>query len=607
MKKTYALGIDLGTSNCAMSLALEDAVEVVPIPQAVAPSASNSLPTLPSSLFLPLPHEFDAGAFSLLGEVDPSVVVGAFARERGPLAPDRQIISAKSWLCHTQADRKAPILPWNSQAPVAKLSPVEATTRLLSHLRAAASTSGVPEGTRVVITLPASFDEAARALTQEAADAAGFADIVLLEEPQAAFYAWIERNADQWRHQVAPGDLVLVCDVGGGTADFSLIAVSDDGSGNLALERLSVGEHILLGGDNLDLALAHRLRADLGQAGHSLDAWQFLSLVHAARAAKEQLFADDSLSEVPVTVAGRGARLFASTVGTPLSRDALLAVAVEGFLARTGPDEFPRKRSDAALRDFGLPYANDPVISKHLARFLSRSREAVASNPAHASLIGEESLSHPSGLLLPTAVLFNGGFFKAAPLRSRVVDLLADWAGGAGPRVLEGGEPDLAVAIGAAAFGRLLQGGGGLRIKSSTARAYYLGLEDAGMAIPGFTPPVRAVCVCPMGLEEGMAVELPGREFGLVVGEPAVFRFFASTTRGGDAPGDAVDDAERELEETAGIQITLSAGDGLQPGDIVPVRLCARLSEIGALELTFHHSRSERQWRLEFSTREAGG
>lgn len=608
------LGIDLGTSNSALAFALPDADDVRPISilQIVQPGATDTLPTLPSALFLPLPDEFGPDDFKTPWDAAArNAVVGAFARERGPLAPDRQIISAKSWLCHAQADRKGKILPWGSQASVQKHSPVEVSRLILQHLLSAfrASPEGQitdPANLQTVLTIPASFDEAARALTLEAAHDAGLPDVVLLEEPQAAFYAWIANNPDHWREQVGPGDLVLVCDVGGGTADFSLIAVTDDGTGNLNLERMSVGDHILLGGDNLDLALAHTLKAQLETEGHAVDHWQLLGLVHAARSAKEQLFAKADLDNVPIAVAGRGSSLFGSTLNTTLQRDTLLQIAVEGFLPLTAPDDFPRKRSQTGLRQFGLPYAADPVISKHLARFLARSREAVASNPAHAAAMSAEQLHHPSGLLLPTAILFNGGFFKAAPLRERIETLLADWNDGTPLKTLTGGEPDLAVSMGAAAFARLLARGDGLRIKSATARAYYLGLESGMMAIPGFEPPVQAVCVAPVGLEEGSRLTLPEREFGLVVGEPAEFRFFSSNTRGGDTPGDVVDNAEADLEETAGIELTLPVEDGLTPGEIIPVQLEVHLSEVGALELRMKHTRSENAWKLEFHTRSTG-
>jgi len=609
MNDSIALGIDLGTSNCALAVADADGVHPLPIPQPVQPGAVDERPTLPSALFLPLDDEFAEDSFRLPWGAMRDRVTGAFARERGPLAPDRHVTSAKSWLCHPQADRRAPILPWHSEAPVDKVSPVQVSELLLRHLDQAFRHSdyrGERSGAEVktVLTLPASFDESARALTQEAAQQAGLDDVVLLEEPQAAFYAWTEQNAADWRDQVDDGDLILVCDVGGGTADFSLIAVSDDGEGNLALERLSVGEHILLGGDNLDLALAHALRAQLQQEGQTLDTWQFLSLVHATRAAKEQLFADEERAEVPVAAAGRGSSLFASTVGTTLTRDLLLQIAVEGFLPLTDPDAFPAKGRATGLRRFGLPYASDPVLSKHLARFLSRSREAVASHPDHAARVGPERLEHPSGLLLPSAVLFNGGFFKARPLRERVSALLDAWAGDQGAvRTLQGENLDLSVSLGAAVYGRQLLTGEGLRIKSSTARAYYIGLESGGMAIPGFTPPVQAVCVCPVGLEEGSDVTLPEREFGLVVGEPADFRFFASTTRGGDRPGDIVENAEHELEETARIEVTLTADGDLAPGEVVPVNLQTRLTDVGALELRMRHTRSDHFWNLEFTTR----
>lgn len=604
---TAILGMDLGTSNCAVARALleGEGVEVLPVPQCVRPGAVEARMTLPSAVFLPLPDEFGAGEFSLpWGEGDAGCVTGVFARERGALAPDRQISSAKSWLCHAQADRRGAILPWGSQAPVQKLSPVEVSARLLRHLRESAAPALCDGGAvKTVLTIPASFDEAARALTLEAAEAAGLTDVLLLEEPQAAFYAWIANNPDTWRTQVGAGDLVLVCDVGGGTADFSLIAVADDGSGNLTLERLSVGEHILLGGDNMDLALAHALRAQAEAEGTTLDGWQFLALTHAARAAKETLFAREELAEVPVAVAGRGSSLFASTVNLTLTRGMLEGIALEGFLPMTGPGELPARGARTGLRQFGLPYAADPVISKHLAAFLARSRDAVASHAAHAALIGEAGLEHESGLLIPTAVLFNGGFFKAEVMRRRVEDLLVSWNGGQALNVLSGGEPDLAVAMGAAVFGRQVVTGGGLRIKSATTRSYYLGLESGGMAIPGFTPPVEAVCVAPLGLEEGSRVVLEEREFGLVVGEPAEFRFFRSATRGGDGLGDVVEAEAGGLEETAGIEISLPVETGLEAGQVVPVRLEVVLSDVGALELRMRHTRGDQAWRLEFSTR----
>jgi hypothetical protein len=600
------IGIDLGTSNCALARAGLDSelLEVLPIPQCVRPGGLDALPTLASAAFLPLPDEFGEGDFGLAWREKSDFVVGAFARERGPLAPDRQISSAKSWLCHAQADRRGAILPWNSKAPIQKVSPLEVSARLLRHLRESAGQAlegEAPE--KCVLTIPASFDEAARALTLEAAEMAGLGEVMLLEEPQAAFYAWIANNPDTWREQVVPGDLVLVCDVGGGTADFSLIAVADDGGGNLTLERLSVGEHILLGGDNLDLALAHAMKAQADAEGTALDEWQFLALIHAARQAKETLFSQPELEEVPVAVAGRGSSLFASTVNLRLTRDMLRAIALDGFLPLSAPDELPAKAARGGLRQFGLPYASDPVISKHLAAFLARSREAVASHADHAALLGAERLGHESGLLIPTAILFNGGFFKADPLRERVEELLANWNGGQALKTLTGGEPDLAVAMGAASFARQVALGEGLRIKSATTRSYYLGLESGGMAIPGFTPPVQAVCVAPLGLEEGSRVVLEDHEFGLVVGEPAEFRLFCSATRGGDRPGDVVDRAEEMLEETSGIEITLPSEEGFEAGQVVPVVMEVLLSDVGALELRMRHARGDHTWKLEFTTR----
>ncbi len=608
MNTPHAIGIDLGTSNCALALSNEEGIRSVEIPQSGQPGSILTAYTLPSCLFLPIPDEFAEDSFRLPWGDQYETITGAFARERGSLAPDRQIVSAKSWLCHHQADRLAPILPWQSEAEVTKRSPVEVSELLLTHLFEAYRLE-VPESeseVRTVITIPASFDEAARSLTQEAAQQAGLGEIALLEEPQAAFYAWTEQNTSNWREEVSAGDVILVCDVGGGTADFSLIAVSD-ADGNLELERISVGEHILLGGDNLDLALAHALQAQLQQEGSEIDSWQFLSLTHASRAAKETLFSDETLQELPVAVAGRGSSLFASTVSTTLKRSLLEQIAIEGFLAKTPSDSFPEKGRSTGLRQFGLPYASDPVISKHLARFLARSRESVAAHAEHAARVGDEALAHASGLLLPSAILFNGGFFKAPQLRTRILEILETWAGKPGTvRELGGGQLDLAVSLGAAVYGRQLATGEGLRIKSSTIRAYYLGLERGGMAIPGFTPPIQGVCVCPVGLEEGQSLTLPEREFGLVVGESAEFRFFSSTSRAGDQPGEVVSDAESELEETARIEVELEASGDLIPGDVVPVILETSLSDVGALELRMRHTRSDQSWRLEFNTRIEG-
>ena len=426
--------------------------------------------------------------------------------------------------------------------------------------------------------------------------------MVLLEEPQAAFYAWTAQVGSDWRHQVSRGDVVLVCDVGGGTADFSLIAINEKG-GNLEVERISVGEHILLGGDNMDLALAYTLQAQLEAAGKSIDSWQLLALIHAARNAKVSLFTDLSLEQTPIAVPSRGSSLFAKTISTKLDRALLEQVILDGFFPLTKVTDLPRESRGAALLEFGLPYAPDPIVSKHLARFLTRSLLNVKSSPALTSLVQSRPEALEGQYLRPTAILFNGGVFNAAPIRKRVLDLLALWGDGSPVRELEGFQPDLAVAKGAALYGRNRATGQGIRIKAGTARSYYIGLESSMPAIPGFKPPIKAICVVPQGMEEGSELLIDEREFGLITGQPADFRFFASEVRSGDAPGQIIPNAERELEETSKIEVTLPAVEGFPEGQAIPVVINPIVTELGNLELWMKHTGSDRRWKVEFQVR----
>lgn len=609
MTARFSLGIDLGTSNSAIAVADLDTDEtrIVDVTQVLGPNLIGELPTLPSVLYLPHPEEFPAGAFPLPWDAaGENVVVGQFARDHGALVPDRLVTSAKSWLSNPHIDPRQRILPWRSESAEMKLSPVDCSRRYLHHLREAflygeqahAGARDLAEG-QIVVTVPASFDEVARSLTAEAAREAGLGDVTLLEEPLAAFYAWTAQAGRGWRGLVAPGDIVLVCDIGGGTADFSLIAVTDV-AGSLELERISVGEHILLGGDNMDLALAYTLRARLEAAGKSLDSWQFLALMHAAAKAKITLFEDTTLAEAPIAVPARGASLFATTLSTALDRAALEQVVLDGFFPRTGIGDLPAEARRGGLQEFGLPYASDPVVSKHLARFLARSLQNVRASDKLAALVGKRE---GAAALLPTAVLFNGGVFKAAPIRARVLDLLASWNGGRGVRELQGFEPDLAVARGAAIYGRHRATGKGIRIRAGTSRSYYIGLETSMLAVPGFRPPVKALCVVPQGMQEGTELLIEGREFALATGRAAEFRFFSSAVRSGDTPGQILPDAERELEETALLEIDLPAFDDVPAGQGVPVRINACVTELGVLELWMQHTNSDRRWKVEFQVR----
>lgn len=611
MNHRFSLGIDLGTSNSAVAITdLEtDVTEVVEVTQALGPNQTGEKPTLPSALYIPHSDEFseDVFAFPWQRDAGDTTIVGQFARDHGALVPDRLIVSAKSWLSNPHIDPRQKTLPWKSDIEETKLSAFECSQRYLEHLRNgvlyARSVAGreldLAEA-NIVLTVPASFDEVARNLTAEAAEAAGLGKVTLLEEPQAAFYAWTAQAGKEWRSRVGPGDIVLVCDVGGGTADFSLIAVTE-AEGALQLERISVGEHILLGGDNMDLALAYTLQAKLDADGTSIDAWQFLALVHAAAHAKVTLFNDESLNEAPIALPSRGSSLFAGTVSTALDRSTLEHVALDGFFPMTRIDEQPQQGRSAGLQEFGLPYAADPVVSKHLARFLTRSLANVKASEMLSALVGDDALN--GNFLAPTAVLFNGGVFKAAPLRQRVLDLLASWRQGDPVRELEGFQPDLAVAKGASFYGRTRATGKGIRIKAGAARSYYIGLETSMPAVPGFKPPVKALCVVPQGMEEGTELLIEGQEFGLVTGQPAEFRFFSSEVRSGDTPGDILPNAERELEETSLIEINLPPMDDVPAGQVLPVQINPVVTELGTLELWMKHVSSGHRWKVEFQVR----
>jgi molecular chaperone DnaK (HSP70) len=600
---TTHIGIDLGTSNCAIACVAETGhPESLPITQAVTASGVGEKSLLPSAIYLPAQGEFPDGGPGLpWSNANPAHLLGTFARDRGALQPDRLIVSAKSWLCHPTVDRRAAILPWGSRSVEEKLSPLEASRDLLAHLLASLRALHPDLAIRhPVITVPASFDEVARGLTLEAAELAGFADATLLEEPQAAFYAWLENQGADWRMQVQSGDLLLVCDVGGGTADFSLIAVTGQ-DGNLALERVAVGEHLLLGGDNMDLALAHDVSEKLAATGSGLDEWQFLALVQAVRSAKESLLSDPSLNEVPIAIPSRSRKLVASTISTTLSREQVDQIVIDGFFPLVAATEMPVLRRAGGLRESGLPYAAEAAISKHLARFLTRAKANIDSSPQLLEAVGGSAKTDRAPLLIPDAVLFNGGVFNAQPLRARVLEQLTQWAGQP-VRELEGARPDHAVALGASVYARLRATGHGLRIKSGTARSYYIGMESAAMAVPGRRPVTKALCVAPQGMEEGTSHEIAEQEFFLTTGEISEFRFFQSEIRAGDQAGAVLPDTA-ELEESARLQIEIPPPVGHQPGEEVPVHLQVCITELGHLELHFHHKPTGQRWKLEFNVR----
>ncbi len=606
----FVVGIDLGTTNCALGwvdTAAGDAarVRIQDVPQLVNAGEIAARTLLPSFLYAPGELDFPGGSLALPWDEHPRFVTGELARRRGAENPVRLIASAKSWLSHGAANRTAPILPWSAPDEVPHISPVDASAEYLKHL-AAVFDRDVAQGDAalalahqdVLLTVPASFDEEARELTLRAARTAGLEQVTLLEEPQAAFYAWLDALGDGWRSRVTVGDLVLVCDVGGGTTDFSLIAVGER-DGDLTLERVAVGEHILLGGDNMDLALARLLQQRLEAAGHRIDTWQLHGLWHQARLGKESLLGDATHKEHPVTLLGRGSRLIGGMITTTLTAGDVDGTLLEGFFPQVGSDAMPARQRRVGLQEIGLPYAADPAVTRHLARFLRMQATAVsASAPIRRGR---------SGLACPTHVLFNGGVMKAEALRTRVVDVLSAWLAAEGFDALDGRHvldaPDLdhAVAQGAAYYG-MARRGRGVRIRSGAARSYYVGIESAMPAIPGLAAPLKALCVVPFGMEEGSSASLPDREFGLVVGEPAEFRFLSSLVRKTDRPGTLIEDWGDDLEEMSPLEVTL---DVAGKDDVtVPVSLESRVTEVGTLELWCVARGGTERWKLELNIRE---
>lgn len=590
----FVIGIDLGTTNSVLAYArLDDETaqtQLLSVPQLVSAGAVESRTMLPSFLYLPSVHETKGGGLDLPWAAGREFGVGEYARRQGAEVPDRTVSAAKSWLCHSRVDRHQPILPWNAPAEVAKVSPVLASQRYLEHLRDAWEHQ-FPDAPlaeqMVVLTVPASFDASARELTREAALAAGLpADLVLLEEPQAAVYAWLAATGDNWRQILKVGETLLVCDVGGGTTDLTLVGVAEE-EGELVLRRLAVGNHLLVGGDNMDLAMAHYAAERFGEKGVKLDPWQSVALWHSCRTAKEALLAPDNDRETyPISVLGRGSRLIGGTVSVDVPRAAVAELLLEGFFPHCKPTDRPARRRMSGFQEIGLPFESDPAVTRHLAAFLS----------AH----GDDGR-----LVRPSRVLFNGGVFKADALRSRLLEVLDGWfEGGEPPKTLEGPHDlDHAVARGAACYG-FSKHHGGLRIRGGAARSYYVGIETAGLAVPGAPRPLRALCVVPMGMEEGTETDVPSDEIGLVVGEQAQFRFFSSSTRKNDQPGDVLPRwTEDELEETDSLETALKADEGIDE-PYVPVKFHARITELGVLELWCESTQTDNRWKLEFSVRE---
>lgn len=579
----FVVGIDLGTTNSALAYAdlsqTECRPQPLPIDQLVSFGRIEARPTLPSFLYLGGEHDVAPGSLALPWAPERTFAVGELAREQGARVPGRLVSSAKSWLCHGGVDREAAILPWGSGDDVQKVSPVEASARYLGHLRevwGCRMPDAPLEEQDVILTVPASFDEVARELTVEAARRAGLPRVVLLEEPQAAFYAWVSRHESDWQSILESTRLIVVIDVGGGTTDFSLIAVSRSDRG-VGLERVAVGDHLLLGGDNIDVALARLLEPRLGG---QLDSQRWHALTNLCRAAKENLLGENPPVEVPIRLAGRGTAVVGGMLSTRLTAAEVRQIAIEGFFPPVAGDASPRKDALAGGKEWGLPFAGEPEVSRHLAAFLRAHRRDVGS-AVQADW--------------PDAVLFNGGALKPAAIRDRVGSLLASWSGRQ-PLLLASDDLDLAVARGAAYYG-LARRGRAVRIGGGSARAYYIGIGAAG------TGPGQVLCIASRGMLEGEEVEIRQPGIDVVTNRGVSFPLYASSTRLGDRPGELIEAQREALAPLPPIRTVLRFGKKIETRKL-PVHMLTRLTEVGTLEVWCRSLVTDHRWRLQFQLRD---
>lgn len=589
----WIVGIDLGTTNTVLARCENQAdapIQTFTVPQLTGPGAIMRNDVLPSFILIPDAKEVPDEALNVPWETEGRMVIGEFARERGSEIPHRLIHSAKSWLCHPLVDRNAPILPWQGKEIDLKLSPVAASAALLKHLASTwnhemaetfsrgTEDSGRLEAQDIILTVPASFDALARELTVKAAEMAGFQHVTLLEEPQAALYAWISTSHDAWRKHVKPGELILVCDIGGGTTDFSLIRAGEN-QGNLTLERIAVGNHLMVGGDNMDMTLAFAVQGKLAGRNIRLDAMQMRTLIQACRKGKERLLSGDPADSYRISILGKGKGLIAQTISTELTSEEINRILLEGFFPICEPTAAVQTTRTVGLQEIGISYEADPAITHHLAAFLRQNSQ------------GE--------LMLPTAVLFNGGVMKSPVLRNRLLELLRTWSAGKDLRELPAADFDLSVARGATYYG-LARKGTGIRIRSGLNRTYYIGVAASMPAVPGMPAPVKALCIAGFGMEEGTVLPIRDRSFALLVGETATFDLLASNTRKEDVPGEMVESWEGDIEPVATMETALEG----EAGERIPVGLETRATEIGTLEVWCLSQIDSRRWKLEFNVRE---
>jgi molecular chaperone DnaK (HSP70) len=596
----YIVGIDLGTTNSAVAYvdlqareASGQGIQLFHVPQMTGPGEVSALPVLPSFLYIPGEYEISRESLSAEWSDADLSFAGAFARDHGAKVPARLVSSAKSWLCHAHADRKAPILPWGTGADVQKVSPVQTTAAYLRHIRRSWNRAHEKEEAWlqeqvVIITVPASFDEVARELTLEAAAMAGMGPVILLEEPLAAFYNWLMTHEKSWSRYVGPNELVLVCDVGGGTTDFTLIFLREVDDGSPRFERIAVGDHLILGGDNIDLALARQIEMKFSSKKQSLAGDRWKSLCHQCRQAKEALL-DGKAESHKITLMGTGSQLIANTLAATLQREAVTRTVLDGFfpIVPHGPRTADSQRK--GITEFGLPYEQEPAVTRHLGWFLEQHQQDVSNLLQKA---------HPE----PDLILFNGGSLKPAVIQERIRGAVRHWFGQADealPRVLENPDLDLAVALGAAYYG-LVKLGRGVRVGSGSPRAYYLGVtREAEDREAGKTD--QALCIVERGLEEGSDIELRERRFEVLANQPVSFDIYSSSYRSGDRSGDLVD-VDDTLTALPPIQTAIQYGKKAAQTRI-PVHIAARYTELGALSLWCRSLISDHRWQLQFHLR----
>ena len=597
MDHRFIIGIDLGTTNSAVysaDLSAESPsgnIRLFRIPQLTGPGEINRLPVLPSFGYIAGEYDIRKEALRMpwTGESETDFFVGAFARDHGSRVPSRLISSAKSWLCHAHVDRKARILPWGSGTNIAKMSPVQTTAAYLQHIRFAwnhthaEDESNYLEHQFIVLTVPASFDESARELTMEAATAAGLPHVTLLEEPLAAFYSFLHRHESDWRNLVNPGELILVCDVGGGTTDFSLITLKE-ADGSPRFERIAVGDHLILGGDNIDLTLARWVERKVGKSAADLSGDRWKTLCHQCRQAKERIL-NGSVESAKITLMGTGGKLIDGTVSAELDRETIEALVMNGFFPLVDPTGILDKAAPKGISEFGLPYETEPAITRHLGWFLEKHRRDVT-----------QALQKDSPF--PDCILFNGGSLKPLGIRERIREALRKWFGVTDtrlPRMLENPDPDLAVAMGAAYYG-MVRMGRGVRVGSGSPRSVYLGVEASSRGTER-----QAVCLVERGMEEGTTYRLSEREFRVRTNTPVAFEIYSSSYRSGDRRGDvlSIDDSFTPLPP---LQTIVQYGKkGLQAD--IPVEIEAGFTETGILALWCRSRISDHKWKLHFQLR----